>query len=169
MYPIALDAPTEVLLYGDNIDGVMVPPRYFERYCVLAYNKFARTVHQADKIMCVHMDGRLKELATHIGRSEIDVVEAFTPPPLGNFPINEALATWPDKVVWMNYPSSIYLQGPDAVREHLRELLIQAAPGDRLLLTASSENYVAEECLMAATRIMEKASLPLTEGHVRSI
>lgn len=168
-YRIAADSPGDFFLYGDNIDGYLISPSFFEQYCIPAYNKCARELHSTRRILGVHMDGRLKSLANIIGKAEIDVVEAFTPPPMGDLPIDEALSLWKDKVIWMNYPSSVYVMGPSAVRRHLIHLLESVMPGNRLLITASTENVIAEESLLAATEILAETTLPLTEEKVKEI
>ena len=168
-YRIAAKSPGEFFLYGDNIDGFLISPSFFERYCIPAYNKCARELHSTGRILGVHMDGRLKSLANLIGKAEIDVIEAFTPPPMGDLPIREARSLWKDKIIWMNYPSSVYVMGPPAVRRHLINLLESVIPGDRLLITASTENVIEEEALLAATEILAEATLPLTEEKVKEI
>lgn len=169
IFHIAADSPSEYVGYGDNIDSVIVGKPFFERYHIPMYNKCASIVHSRGKVLGVHMDGRLKDLSEIIARSEVDVVEAFTPPPMGDLPLKEALAIWKGKVIWMNFPSSVYILGADAARKHLLQLLREAAPGKRLILAASTENIVDLECLGAITDVMEKLPFPLSLGSIESI
>ena len=69
----------------------------------------------------------------------------------------------------MNFPSSVYLLGPEAVKKHLLDLLEAAIPGDRLILAASTEIRVPEECLKAVADVMEKATLPLSKEKINNI
>ena len=161
MFHIAAHSPSEYVGYGDNIDGVMINPQLFEQYHIPMHNKCADIVHEEDKILGVHMDGRLRNLSKLIAKSRVDVVEAFTPPPLGDLPLNEAKLLWEDKAIWLNFPSSIYILGPDATKRHLQELLKEAIPGNQLILAASTENMVNPECLKAITEVMEETTLPL--------
>lgn len=164
LYPLAADAPVDFVNYGDNIDGVLVNPRFFEKYYAPNYNEAVRILHSADKIVGSHMDGRLKVLAEAIAKTELDVIEAFTPPPIGDLSVGEALALWKDKVLWINYPSSVYTSGgPDAVKRHLLQILISAIPGDRIIIAASTENYVPLEILKAITDVMENAVYPFSQ------
>jgi len=170
LYPLAIDAPVDYVNYGDNIDGVLVSPRFFERYCTPNYNEAARVLHPSGKVLGSHMDGRLRSLAESIAKTELDVIEAFTPPPMGDLPVSEALSLWKEKVLWINYPSSVYVAGgPDAVRRHLFDLLKSVIPGDRIILAASTENYVPVEVLRAITEVIEGASYPLSEEAVERI
>lgn len=167
LFPIAADSPSEVVLYGDNIDSILISPSVFERYHLPSYAKCARILHSRGKLLDVHMDGRLKDIAGLIKRSEVDIVEAFTLPPMGDLPINEALSMWGDKIIWINFPSSVStLMGPEDVKKYLVEQLELMIPGERLLLIASTENYLPEENVMAMAGIMEKATLPLSKQAI---
>jgi len=167
MYSLAADAPVEYVGYGDNIDGVLVSPRLFERYYAPNYDELADIVHGQGKVLGCHMDGRLRVLAEAIARTKLDVIEAFTPPPMGDLPVEEALSLWKDKVLWVNYPTSVYVAGgPKAVRTHLINLLRSAVPGSRLILAASTENYVPLDVLRMITAIMERAVYPLSKEAV---
>ena len=84
--------------------------------------------------MVTHMDGRLGSLVEAISRTEIDVVEAFTPPPMGDVSIAEAKAAWPDKVIWANFPGSVFMLEPDEIRDFTVRLLREAMPGGRFIL-----------------------------------
>ena len=116
------------------------------------------------------MDGRLKTLAESIAKTKLDVIEAFTPPPMGDLPAGQALSLWKDKALWINYPMSVYLSGgPKAVKRHLLNLLKEAIPGDRIVIAASTELFVPLESLKAIAEIMEKATYPLTEEKLEEI
>ena len=169
IFRIAADSPSEYVGYGDNIDSVIVGKPFFERYHIPMYNKCASIVHRRGKVLGVHMDGRLKDLSEIIARSEVDIVEAFTPPPMGDLSLKEALTVWKRKVIWMNFPSSVYILGADDARMHLLQLLREAVPGDRLILAASTENIVDLGCLRAITDVMEKLPFPLSLDSIENI
>lgn len=170
LFPIAADSPSEVVIYGDNIDGVLMSPRIFEQYHLPSYAKCAKILHAKGKLLDVHMDGRLRNISNLIANSAIDIVEAFTPPPMGDLSIEEALSIWEKKILWVNFPSSVsVLMGPSDVKKYLVEQLELMIPGARLLIIASTENYLPEENLMAMTEIMERARLPLSKEEIRSM
>jgi len=170
MYPLAADAPVEYVGYGDNIDGVLVSPALFERYYAPNYDELAEMVHGQGKVLGCHMDGRLKVLVPLIAKTKLDVIEAFTPPPMGDLAVDEALSLWRDKVLWINFPASVYVAGgPAAARTHLIGLLRSAVPGDRVILAASTENYVPLEVVKTITDVMEKATYPLTREALDAI
>jgi uroporphyrinogen-III decarboxylase len=134
-YKIVSDSPAEVVASWENIDGVMTSPRLFEKYCLPFYNKMGRILHQKGKIYLVHFDGRLNCLKNLIRQAGIDVVESFTPPPIGDLPLREAKALWGKRIViWTNIPQTILLLGADETKKFTRELLRSAAPGDNFIL-----------------------------------
>jgi hypothetical protein len=117
----------------------------------------------------MHMDGRLKVLKNLIAQSPIDIIEALHPPPMGDLSLDEALAAWKDKIIWIGYPGAIYELGPKAVKKYTLDLLRSAVPGDRLVIAMSTENLVSNENLLMVTSVLENADLPLTEEKIRQI
>ncbi|MDP6350590.1 MAG: hypothetical protein QGG58_12605, partial [Chloroflexota bacterium] len=116
-----------------------------------------------------HMDGRLKVLKDLIARTPIDIVEAVHPPPMGDLPVGEALAAWPDKSVWVGFPSAIYDLGSDATRDYTLDLLRDAGTGERVVIEASTENIVSNENLLTLSSVLENAELPLSEEKIARI
>lgn len=169
MYEIAAHSPADVVMFGDNIDGVLVNPRLFKQYFMPTYEECADFLHEQGKLMAVHMDGRLNILKDLIAQTSIDIVEALHPPPMGDLAINNALSCWKNKVIWMGYPGSVYTLGPQAVKEHSLQLLRSVIPGDRLCIEMSTENLVSNENLLMLTSILENAKLPLTQRQINQI
>jgi len=129
MYKIIAESPARIVRIGDNIDGVMISPKLFEKYCLPYYNKYAQILQESGKIVISHMDGRLKTLKDLIAMTKLDAIEAFTPPPMGNLEIGEAREAWKDKVLWMNYPEEIFLRTTEQIRAYTSRLLEEMAPG----------------------------------------
>ena len=169
MYEIGAKSPADIIWCGDNIDGVLVNPRLFEKYFMPEYEKMAKICHEHGKLLAVHMDGRVDVLKDLIARTPIDIIEALHPPPMGDLPIGEALSLWKDKVIWVGYPGSVYTLGPEATKKHALSLLREVVPGDRLCIEMSTENLVSNENLMMLTSIFENAELPLTPQKIDQI
>jgi hypothetical protein len=162
LHEIAARAPAPIVLCGDNVDGFLVSPNLFEKYFVPVYESQAKLIHAQDRLMAVHMDGRLDALKRLIAGTSIDIVEAVHPPPMGDLSIGEALAAWPDKAVWVGFPGSVYVHGSTATRAYALDLLRNAGEGDRLVVEMSTENLVSNENLLALTSVLEQAELPLS-------
>jgi len=169
MYEIGAKSPADVIWCGDNIDGVLVNPRLYGKYFLPEYEKMARICHKHGKLLASHMDGRVRVLKDLIARTPLDIIEALHPPPLGDLSIGEALKAWPDKVIWVGFPGSVYTMGPKATREHALNLLRDVIPGERLCLEASTENIVSNENLLTLTSVLENAELPLTAAKIDRI
>jgi hypothetical protein len=169
MYKIAADSPADAVMFGDNLDGVLVNPVLFKKYFIPTYEKCARIVHDRGKLLISHFDGRLNALKELIAKCPQDVIEAFHPPPMGDLPIYEALELWEDKVILVGFPGSIYSLGTEAVRKHLIDLLYSSIPGERLGIEVSTENLVSNTNLLTLCNILENASLPLTQKKMKKI
>jgi hypothetical protein len=169
MVEIAARSPAPVVMCGDNVDGVLANPKIFQAYFMPEYEKQAAILHARGKLMAVHMDGRLDVLTDLIARTPVDIVEAVHPPPMGDLPIGEALRRWPDKAVWIGFPSAVYDFGPKAVREFALDLLREVGTGERLAVAMSTENQVSNENLIALTAILEQAELPLSADRLGRI
>ena len=140
-YRIAAKNPGRIIWSPDNITGTMTPPRFFKEYVLPFYNEMADILHAEDKFYGVHMDGLLDPLKDLIGQTKLDIIEAFTPPPMGNLPIATALKLWPEKTVWINFPAVIIASGDRAKsKKYTVDCLKDAAPGDRFLI-GCTENY----------------------------
>jgi len=169
LYQIVAKSPAPIVWCGDNIDALLVNPNLYEHYCLPVYERQAEIFHHQDKLIAVHMDGRLKQLKDLISRTPIDIVEAFHPEPMGDLPLSEALAAWKDKVIWIGFPGSVYGLGPDATKTYAIELLKAAGSGERLAMTMSTENLVSNENLIALASVMENAELPLSAQKIEQI
>jgi len=137
IYKIAAESPADAVWGPDNVTSLITSPKLFEKYSIPFYNEVADIIHKHDKIYIVHMDGTLKNLANLIAKTRIDVIESFTPPPVGDFPIEDARELWKDKVIWANFPEPVSLQGQKAVRLKVQEMLNSAAPGNSFLMGVS--------------------------------
>jgi hypothetical protein len=169
LYEIAARSPAPIVLCGDNIDGVLVTPKLFEAYFAPVYEQQAQVLHAHGKLMAVHMDGRLDALKDLIARTPIDIVEAFHPPPMGDLPLGEALASWADKAIWVGFPGSVYVHGPETTKAYALNLLREVGSGERLVIEMSTENLVSNENLLALTSVLAQAILPLTEHTIDRI
>jgi hypothetical protein len=48
--------------------------------------------------------------------------------------VAEAQALWPGEVLFINFPSAVYLAPPEEIEQTTRCLLGNAAPGDRFII-----------------------------------
>ena len=163
-FEIAANSPAEVVIYGDNITSEMIGLQRFENYCLSRYNELASYLHPQGKLLGVHMDGKMRCLAEAVARSQVDIIEAFNPAPCGDFELAEARRVWKDKVIWINYPSSVHLYPPQRIEEHTHKILEDVAPGNRFLI-GITENVPANVWQISMSIISkvlkEEGNLPL--------
>lgn len=169
LYEVAAQSPADFMWVVENMEGLLISPPLYEKYFLPEYEKCAQIFHRHGKKWAIHMDGRLKVLKNLIAQSPIDIIEALHPPPMGDLSLDEALAAWKDKIIWIGYPAAIYELGPEAVKKYTLDLLRSAVPGDRLVIAMSTENLVSNENLLMVTSVLENADLPLTEEKIRQI
>ncbi|MBO3804170.1 MAG: hypothetical protein JTT11_09960 [Candidatus Brockarchaeota archaeon] len=134
LLPVIIDSPAEFVSFG-GVSGHYGPTQY-ERYDLPFYQKYVPILKAKGKICSAHAHSSdLKFLKHLIGQTGLDVIEAFTPPPIGNLSVSEAREVWgEDVVIWVNFPETVFWSGPEETRRYAVELLKSDAPGDRLVI-----------------------------------
>lgn len=134
MYRIVAESPADIICVGDNIDGLVTNPVLFEKYCMPFYHEVAAILHKKSKIFMSHFDGKLSSLRDLIAKTDIDLIDGFTPPPIGDLPIEEARIAWRHKAISVN-PITVYLEsGLEGVEKDTIRMLKSAAPGNDFLV-----------------------------------
>jgi hypothetical protein len=110
-----------------QIDLIGLPR--FETYYLPYIEKACTVLHAHNTYAGSHLDGNNKKLAPVIAQTDLDFIEAFTPPPDCDLPLREARKIWNNKSILVNFPSSVHLYGISGIEQHCREILEQAAPG----------------------------------------
>ena len=166
MFEICAESPAELVLYDGNISQEVVGAERFRRYYRPCHDEFAARLHQKGKLAGCHLDARMAGLAKTVGESQLDVIEAFTPVPTCDMTVAEARQAWPDKVLWINFPSSVHLEGEERIQTELRRILREAVPGDRFLVGITED--VPDEVRQSSLRAINDGlgqwgELPLSE------
>jgi len=165
-YRIISESPVEIVNGTDNINSEIVSPKLYDEYVIPFYKRQARLLHKKDKILEDHMDGKLRCLKDLISKTDLDVVEAFTPPPMGDLSLSDARAAWKGKIISLNFPETVFLQGPDAVKRQIVKILSEAVPGDRFMITITEDIPTEHRWtgLTAITDVLEKyGTYPITK------
>jgi len=163
-FGVAADSPAEFVMCGTNFHQDMIGLRRFEEHYVPYINEFADCLHSAGKLVACHFDAPMSTLVSAVGLMQIDVVEALTPPPTCDVTVAEARAAWPDKVLWINFPSSVHTQSPEAIQAETEKILSEAAPGDHFLIGITEnipENAWRTSLGVISQVIRERGHLPL--------
>lgn len=139
IYKIAADSPARIVHNWDNLTEDITEPRLFQKYCLPLYNRYARMLHEKDKIYVVHMDGKLNHLKELIKKTEIDVIESFTLPSAGgNLPIEKAKGIWKDKSIIANLPAFLCYKDENFIRKFIQDLLVKV-PKERFMIDVSED------------------------------
>ncbi|MFH1616428.1 MAG: uroporphyrinogen decarboxylase family protein [Planctomycetota bacterium] len=133
-YKLLADSPAVAFNYGGNVVVDLVGPQGFEQFYVPNYNEAAEYLNKTGKFVGSHLDGNCKQIANLIQQSQLDYIEAFTPAPDTDMTLPEAIAVWPDKCLWINFPSSVHLASTEQIADTTREIIDAAAGHQRFLL-----------------------------------
>ena len=132
---LVADSPAEFIGFG-WLEGLWGPEQ-FRKYELPFYQKWVPYLQSRGKICALHCDAtrNLRAYAEVIAETGVDVVEAFTPPPVSDLSLAEARAAWGrNTVIWVNFPETIFWSGPEETKRYTIELLKSDAPGDALVI-----------------------------------
>ena len=158
LFDLAAEAPVEIILYGDNITSDVVGEERFRNYCMPVYQRTMEKLAGTGKKLAVHLDGRLASLKHTIGEAEMDIVEALTPPPMGDVSVKEARELWPDKALWINFTSSMHIEPVQVIEEHTRHLIEEAGTkkGFAIGITEDAPVKALEKSLDVISRVLNE-------------
>ncbi len=111
-------------------------------------------MHGHGKLIGCHFDANCRALADMIAETDLDYIEAFTPDPDTDMTLGEARQAWPDKVIWINFPSSTHLQ-PDVVVEQMTVDLLNEVPAVDGLIFGITEDMPANRWQNSCWAIMD--------------
>jgi hypothetical protein len=164
---LVAESPAEFVGFS-CVEGLWGPEK-MRRYELPFYERWIPYLQRCGKVCAVHADAinlhRLKEVVALTG---VDVVEAFTPPPVGNLSLAEARQAWgPDVVIWVNFPETVFWFGPEEVKRYTVELLKSDAPGRALVLGFTEMGLwgAADDATAAVFRACTLAIMEALEEH----
>ena len=126
VYDICANSPALAFDYGGNISPEVIGLERFEKYYVPHYNEAAELLHKKGKLLGVHFDANCKMISKAIARTKLDFIEAFTPAPDTDMTLQEACRIWPDKILWINFPSSVHLEDTKTIKQTTEDLIAHA-------------------------------------------
>lgn len=153
IYPIVADGPLLFANYGGNVIPEVVGVKNFEEYFVPHYNEAADIMHKKGKLLGCHLDGCNTPIMDAVAKTRLDYIEAYDP---GMSPgIKEALAWWPGKVLWLNWPSANQLDPLDDIYQRTLVMLKDSANENRLIMGITED--VPKERLIPNCMMIMKA------------
>lgn len=123
-FKLLLQCPEKYLINLGNLAGNFGPKQY-EKYVIPYYRKYVPLFREQRKILTLHADAiNLKQFKNLVLETEVDVIEAFTPPPVGDLSLAEAREAWgADKTIWINFPETVFYEGYEETKKYTIELL----------------------------------------------
>ena len=106
----------------------------FREHVLPHWGQVADALHRGGKLLGCHLDANNRLWAQEVAASPLDWIEAFTPAPDTDMTMADARRLWPGKVQFINFPSSVHLQSAATIAATTRQLLREAAPGDRFVI-----------------------------------
>jgi hypothetical protein len=133
-----LESPAWLVSFG-SLSGSYSPALY-EKYALPFYRKYVPMLQDRGKACVLHAhNSNITVFSSLIKQTGVKVVEAFTPPPVGDLTLREAREIWgPDTVIWVNFPETIFYSGADAVRQYTTNLL-RSDPNPEALVIGFTE------------------------------
>lgn len=132
VYAVVADGPLEFANYGGNVVPQIIGLKNFEQYYVPHYNEAAEVLHKKGKLIGCHFDADNTPIMDAIARTGLDYIEAYD---AGISPsVKEARKAWPDKVLWLNWPSAWHLHPIEEVYSDTVRLIGEAAPGNGFII-----------------------------------
>jgi len=117
------ESPAQICVIDANTEISVIGLSRYREYYLPHIERACRTLHAAGTYAGAHLDGNNHLIVQDVAGTALDFIESFTPPPDCNLPLGEARRAWPQKTLMINFPSSLHLQGPAAIRAHARRLL----------------------------------------------
>ncbi|MEA1996909.1 MAG: hypothetical protein U9N45_04695, partial [Gemmatimonadota bacterium] len=143
IYPIVAESPALVANYGGNVTPEVIGLETFEKYYIQHYNEAAEIMHKKGKFIGSHFDANCKLISEAIAGTDLDYIEAFTPAPDTDMTLAQAREAWPDKVLWLNFPSSVHL-APDSVVEQTTVDLLDELDSTQGIIMGITEDIPPE-------------------------
>ena len=122
---VQVQSPEKDLINIGNLSGNYSPKNY-EKYTKPYFDHYAEILRKAGCSVTIHADAlNLKEHLSLCPGPYVNVVEAFTPPPIGNLSLSEARTAWGDNTtIHINIPETLFYSGYEVTYKWTRDLLL---------------------------------------------
>ena len=164
IFPIVAKPPAKIVQCGGNYSPEVLGKERFMDYVLPHWEEVSAILHEEGKMLGCHLDANNRLWAKEVGESGLDWIEAFTPAPDTDMTVAEARKIWPGKVFFINFPSSVHLQKASVIAETTKQIIKEAAPGDRFIVGITEnfpEDRWRESFYTILTTLNEFGALPI--------
>jgi hypothetical protein len=132
---LAAESPADFTAFGwfEGLWGA----EQFAKHELPFYQKWVPYLQSRGKLCALHCDAtrNLRAIAPLLRQTGVAVIEAYTPPPVGELTVAEVREIWgPETVIWVNPPETLFWAGAEQTYDWTVNLLRSDAPGNRLVL-----------------------------------
>ena len=164
---LAADSPAEFVSFG-WLGGLWGPDDVRQRELPF-YRKWIPYLQERGKICALHADAlTLSHYTGVVSEMGFDVIEAFTPPPVGDLPLAEARQAWGDEtIIWVNFPETVFHFGQEETERYTTELIKSGAPAGALVIGFTEMGFwgVADDETNHCFRLGTLAIMDAVEKH----
>ena len=121
---LILNSPAEFLGLG-WLEGLW-SPGLFKEFEFPFYHKWVSYLQANGKICALHCDATksMQVYKDPIAQVGFKVIEAFTPPPVGEVSLADVRKAWGNHtVIWVNFPETVFYSGMESTRQFTIELI----------------------------------------------
>ena len=96
-------------------------------------------MRQAGKLSFAHYDGDNMPLRDCINSVKLDIIEAFTPPPMGRMTVAQAQKAWPDKVLSINFPGNLFTEPAEVIEKYASQYIEEGGDEGKFVIGCTEE------------------------------
>lgn len=123
-YNVIANGPLEFANYGGNVVPQIIGRENFKKYYIPNYNEAAEILHKKGKLIGSHLDADNTIIMDLVSETDLDYIEAYDP---GISPkVEEACKSWPNKVLWLNWPSPWHLVSEEQAKIRTLDMIRQS-------------------------------------------
>lgn len=134
---IVAASPLNMANYGGNVTPQVIGREAYIKHYMARYAEAYDLLHQSGKIMGVHLDGANEPIMDLIAQSKMDYVEAYDPSMSPS--VREAMHTFRNKVLSINWPSAMQLGSRDQIMKVTIDILSQVNDFSRFIMGVTED------------------------------
>jgi len=138
IFKVAVDAPSEGALLGENYDSSVLSPAFFRQHIAPWLRRFARQLHAKGKLLFSHPDGENAGLLDAYLESEFDVADSICPAPMTKLSLVQVRDHFAGRITIVGGIPSICLLSESMsdyeFNAHVDKVFSELGSGDHLIL-----------------------------------
>ncbi|MCJ7551082.1 MAG: hypothetical protein MUQ30_15515 [Anaerolineae bacterium] len=134
---LAEHSPSDALYMIENTSTTLISPRQYRRYCVPHVTAYGEVTHRYDRVLVLHMCGKLKRLLPDLASLPAEGCEAFTAPPLGSTTLLDGRSACPDKCLIGGTHAMLWTRPAGEIIEYIERSLSELPHHRGIVVTSA--------------------------------